>query len=112
MWLCLTIVCSYLCQNYKNVFIFAVSIITVSGSIVLFFVNRKKSYYKKHVLHYKLMLTYEIIAMLASSCILIFIGIFYLKKNDGVYFWIYFLGGIPLIPIIINSSWINAKNGK
>jgi hypothetical protein len=40
------------------------------------------------------------------------IGIFDFNEDDGVYYWVYFQHFLPLLPIIINTAWINSKNKK
>lgn len=110
VWLCITIIGSTLCQNYKISLVTIISIAATSVSAICFFVRRVKDYHTTHVLHYKLMIVYEVFAVLVVSCSLLLIGIFCLNKDDGVWYLLYLFHSIPLIPIIINTAWVNAKS--
>ena len=112
MWWLFSLFCASLCQYYKNTLIIMICVSIIVGSIIVFLFNRVKDYRKKSILKYKIILSYEIITMTIVSCSLMILGIFCFDKDDGVYYWVYLLHLLPLIPIIINTAWINTKNKK
>lgn len=112
VWWVFSLIGASLCQYYKNILIVLISVSVIIGSVIVFLLNRIKDYHKKSVLKYKSILIYEIITMIIVSFSLMKIGIFDFNKDDGVYFWVYFLHFLPLLPIIINTAWINSKNKK
>ena len=110
-WLFLVLFAS-LCQYHKNTLIVLISVSVIISSIIVFLLNRIKDYRKKSVLKYKPILIYEIITMIIVSFSLMKIEIFDFDKDDGVYYWVYFLHFLPILPITINTAWINSKSKK
>ena len=110
LWFVLTLIGTALCQNYKNSLMIIIVAIIISSSMILFFFKRVKTYHTNGVSHYKLMLIYEILAVITVSVSLMLWGVFYFDKNAGVHYILYSLHVLPLIPIIINTAVINAKN--
>lgn len=112
MWLCFTVSGSYLCQLYKNVFIEIISVVLISICVAQVFRERLKGYHANPISHYKFRMVYDFVSIVASSCSLLIIGIFFLDKNDGVHFLLYLLHIVPLLPIIINTMLVNRTNSK
>ena len=109
IWLYTLVITTSLCQHQKNVFIIIASIIATIGCIVAFFLNRVRSYAKKRVPHHKLMIFYEMFAIISVTCCLMILTVFFWNKNDGVYVFIYLALSLPIIPIMINTVRVNTK---
>ena len=110
LWFALTLIGTSLCQNYKNIPMIFIVVTIVTSSILLFFFKRVKTYHINDVSHYKLMLFYEILAVIMVSVSLMFLGVFYFDKSAGVNYLLYSLHVLPLIPIIINTAIIKKNN--
>ena len=109
VWLFTLLLASSLCQHYKNIIIAISSIISIAVCVILFSFDRIKSYKKSGTSHHILMIIYEISAIICVTCLLMVLSIFVWNENDGVNFIIYLSTGIPLLPIIFNTSYVNAS---
>lgn len=111
-WLCFTVGSSYLCQLYKNFFIYIFSIIVISTYIALAFKERFKGYHRNPISRYKFRMIYDFVSIVAVSCSLLTIEIFCFDKNDGFHYLLYLLHILPLLPIIINTVLVDNANIK
>ena len=109
VWLIVLLIGSSLCQNQKNIIITTTSIFCVGLCIFLFWKNRLNTYRSKKISHYKLLLLYELFAIISISSLVMTISIFVLDKSHGVYFLFYLSLIVPIFPVILNTARANRK---
>lgn len=100
LWICILSLSTYLCQNFKSLWVIIISAACTAAYTVWVLIKIKMAYGKAQLPHRTLRFLYDIFALIAVSCSLTLTAIFCFDKSDGLQFLFISIHIIPLIPVI------------